>query len=843
MIDLALSLLQNVSILALAVLFTPLMIDYGEVREWWWRSIALGVVFGLVTLLVTALPVVSPTGAVFDGRAGPLLFAGFLGGPVCGLIAAVIGSAGRLYAGGPFIIPGVTIFFCYALLGAVSAALVSRHGRISQAGLRDLALMFVLSIVAAANMYWLIEPAARAEDWLRQALPLIALANFLSIAVLGATFHVVFALVHERDRASRLAERLELATTSAGIGIWDYDIGGDGIVWDDMQCALHGIRPQDFGGTFAAWEALVHPEDRAAASASARQAIDGEGRFDTEFRIVTPAGTVRHIKGAAVVLRDAAGQPERMIGVNYDLTSLRQVEHAAATQQQRFDDIVATIPGAIFLYRLKPDGSDEIEYMSEGCVDIWEMEPEEIKGDPSPLWDLVDGAMVDDMRASALRSAETLTPWYFEWRMTTVSGKSKWLQGRGWPRKKSDGSVEWSSVVFDVTSQVKTTGDLEKSQKLYFELQKFESIGQLTVGIAHDFNNLLAVVQGNLEFNRLEDLSPAAKAGLEDAIEACQRGANLTRQLLAFGRQAVLSPEPTNLNSAVSQAASLIRSSFRETVRLRLVQAGGLWTAMLDRAAFDNALLNVALNARDAMAEDGVLTITTANTRLSGEFLDDWSEPAAAGRYVMVAISDTGTGIEDDILPKVFDPFFTTKPVGEGTGMGLAMVYGFVKQSQGVIRIDSEKGVGTTVRMYFPATDAIASEEKTTTPSEKLSGTGRVLVAEDDAAVRRTIVRQLCAAGFEVVEAPDGARALEIFESDERIDLLITDCVMPGRLQGPQLAEVIRRSKPGFPIVFMSGYPADAAVHGDGHRAQDIKLMKPISSEDLARAIRVAMGD
>lgn len=391
-----------------------------------------------------------------------------------------------------------------------------------------------------------------------------------------------------------------------------------------------------------------------------------------------------------------------------------------------------------------------------------------------------------------------------------------------------------------VVAIVRDISDRRALERQLLYAQRMEAVGRLTAGIAHDFNNLLAVIQGNAELLQApQALAPEEHLGcLEDIQASAQRGATLTRQLLAFGRRSPLHPTVVDLNAVIAEMDRLLRRTLPETIELEVVLGGGLWPVAIDRALLESALLNLAINARDAMPKGGKLTLETANVRLSDEYVLTRGEDVAPGRYVMVAVTDTGSGMSTSVLENAFEPFFTTKPIGEGSGMGLAMVYGFVKQSGGIIRLYSEVGEGTTVKLYFPLAlheaDPMAAVQA---PTELAGGDERLLLVEDDERVRRTLVRQLKGLGYRVVEAANGVEALRLIASHE-VDLVLTDIVMPGPLQGPQLAQQIRAKFPATPIIFMSGYPLEAAIHGNGLRPNDIQLMKPVQLSELAAALR-----
>jgi signal transduction histidine kinase/CheY-like chemotaxis protein len=389
----------------------------------------------------------------------------------------------------------------------------------------------------------------------------------------------------------------------------------------------------------------------------------------------------------------------------------------------------------------------------------------------------------------------------------------------------------------------------QKAEEALRQAQKMEAVGQLTGGIAHDFNNLLTVVLGGLEGigRQIPNLpDSAAKARIarsrEMAIQGVQRGATLTSRLLAFSRQQPLTPTGLDANKLVSGIGDLLRRTLGEHVSLELVLAGGLWPTFIDANQLENALLNLAVNARDAMPEGGKLTIETGNASLDEGYVSTLAEPVAPGQYVLMAVTDTGTGMDPSTLSKVFEPFFTTKAIGKGTGLGLSQVYGFVRQSSGHVRIYSELGVGTTVKLYLPrhfgpsADTALPTEIKS--PRAVIGEC--VLVVEDDDALRAHATEILLELGYRVVEATSGTAALEALKADPRVGLLFTDVVMPG-INGRQLAEEAVRIRPGLQVLFTTGYTRNAIVH-HGRLDAGIRLIaKPYSFHELAMRVRSAL--
>jgi PAS domain S-box-containing protein len=372
------------------------------------------------------------------------------------------------------------------------------------------------------------------------------------------------------------------------------------------------------------------------------------------------------------------------------------------------------------------------------------------------------------------------------------------------------------------------------------QAQKMEAIGQLTGGIAHDFNNLLSVITGSLQLlQRRADRAEwgALQRYIDSAREGADRAATLTHRLLAFSRQQALAPEPMNVNQLMSGMSALLRRALGEQVRIETVLAGGLWQTHADPHQLEQVILNLAVNARDAMGEGGRLTIETANCHLDEAYARQ-NLGVSAGQYVLVAVTDTGTGIPKEILEKVFEPFFTTKPVGKGTGLGLSQVYGFVRQSGGSIKIYSEPGQGTSVKIYLPRFfGEIPAQQDAPRREEIPVGQERVLVVEDDPAVRRLSVEALRELGYAVVEADGAMSALRVLDGDEDVQLLFTDIVMPD-LNGARLAEEARRRRPGLRVLYTTGYSRNAVVHNGVLDPGVHLIMKPFSLEALARKMR-----
>ena len=382
-----------------------------------------------------------------------------------------------------------------------------------------------------------------------------------------------------------------------------------------------------------------------------------------------------------------------------------------------------------------------------------------------------------------------------------------------------------------------------KAEEALRQAQKMEAVGQLTGGIAHDFNNLLTIVIGNIELlqRRLPEEAGRLRRAADHAMQGARRAATLTQRLLAFSRRQALDPKPIDPNQLVQGMSELLRRTLGETVVLETVLAGGLWRTTADPNQLENAVLNLAVNARDAMPNGGKLTIETANSKLDEHYVEGLAEPVPPGQYVLIAVSDTGTGMDKATMDRVFEPFFTTKEAGKGTGLGLSQVYGFVRQSNGHARIYSELGEGTAVKIYLPRllgidSGTIAAPSDMTTAS--LGEGETILVVEDEHDLRHFTTETLRELGYAVLEAPDGHAALDTVNRHPEIALLFTDVVLGGGMNGRTLADEVRRRRPAVKVLFTTGYTSNAIVH-HGRLDPGVHLIgKPFTYAELATKVR-----
>ncbi|HVR68759.1 MAG TPA: response regulator, partial [Verrucomicrobiae bacterium] len=381
------------------------------------------------------------------------------------------------------------------------------------------------------------------------------------------------------------------------------------------------------------------------------------------------------------------------------------------------------------------------------------------------------------------------------------------------------------------------------NEQVVRQAQKMEAIGHLTGGVAHDFNNLLQVIASNLDLMARHKEEPKQlAANIEHASIAAARGAQLTRQLLAFARRQPLEPVVVNLGRRVRAMSDLLHRTLGETIEIETVVDAGLWNTFVDVNQVENTILNLSVNARDAMPGGGKLTIELANAVLDDDYAR-WHDEVAAGQYVMLAVTDTGAGMPADVAARAFEPFFTTKPEGKGTGLGLSMVYGFVKQSSGHAKIYSEVGHGTTIKIYLPRSRR--PEEAVALPDDApaAGGSERILLVEDDEDVRHAVAEMTRSLGYQVLEAKDGEQALEMLQNGTKVDLLFTDVVMSGAVSGRVLANRAQELLPSLAVLFTSGYTENAIIH-HGRLDEGVQLLsKPYREPELSRKLRTVLEE
>ncbi len=407
---------------------------------------------------------------------------------------------------------------------------------------------------------------------------------------------------------------------------------------------------------------------------------------------------------------------------------------------------------------------------------------------------------------------------------------------------RADGRRYFTGMIHDLSDRKHVEEALRESERRLAQAQKMEAVGQLTGGIAHDFNNLLLVIAGNLELLEMQLNHDGQKVLLKEAQDAAMLGSKLTDQLLTFARRRHMDSQVIQLNDLVVGITDMLRRALGEQVMLSTSLARNVWPTRADPGQFQSAIVNMAVNARDAMPQGGKLVIETRNIVLDGDHADFHPE-LKPGEYVQLSISDTGSGMPPDVRDRVFEPFFTTKEKGRGTGLGLAMVYGFVKQSGGHITIYSEVAHGTTFNLYFPRIDGVTADgsEKAKSASDPRASE-TILVVEDDDRVRQLTIKRLKLIGYQVLEATDGPKAMAVLNKGHVIDLVFTDLVMPGGMSGREVAIRARELRPGIKVLLTSGY-AEELVHGDDLEREQLKVLrKPYHQADLVAALREVLA-
>jgi len=579
----------------------------------------------------------------------------------------------------------------------------------------------------------------------------------------------------------------------------------------------------------AAWPELVHPDDFDEVEKAWGVSLSTGDLLDREYRIKTPAGDFRWFRTRAFSQKDADGKIQRWFGVMEDIHEHKLAQTALKDSEERFRRIYEESPLGIVL--LRADNTHIVEINPAAARSLG-LEPHEAVGRTFP--EILQPA--DSAAAAALQAGPIDRQWTtMERNFVAKSGKSISARIRISLLPHVDGQPDMIlGVSEDITGQRQAEAALAQAQKM-------EAVGQLTGGIAHDFNNLLSVVIGNLDMLRsMKGADDDVQDLGGEAMSAALRGADLVRRLLAFARKQPLQPTKFDVNEAVTSILKLLGRILGEDIEISTMLGMNIWPVIADQAQLETALANLATNARDAMPGGGALTIATANRHLDGDYTAQHPE-LNPGDYVMIEVTDSGIGMPPEILAQIFEPFFTTKERGKGSGLGLSMLFGYVKQSGGHVNVYSEPGKGTTFRLYLPrATEGAEAAPSVVPTSDMAFGRGEtILVVEDSAALRRIVVRQLKDLGYRVVEAADGAEALDMLKR-EAVDLLFTDIVMPGKMDGFALAQAAKERWPSVKVLLTSGFPETKL--SDQYELAGYRLLsKPYLKEELARLLRATL--
>ena len=623
---------------------------------------------------------------------------------------------------------------------------------------------------------------------------------------------------------------------------------------------IHGLPPDAINESHEDWVRRIHPDDREATEKKFRDAVaGGVSDYSVQYRIIRPSdGETRWISVKSTIERDENGKAIRLVGAHTDVTEQVVAGQALRQSEERYRKL------ADQLAELNATLAQRVEEKTRERDRIWNVSQDLLLvADRDGVWRTVNPAWTRTLGWSEAELLNRTSEWLehpddggitlaqlkklgtretivrFESRFRHKDGSYRWLSWTG----VSDNDRNYA-VVRDITAEKAAAERLKVAEEALLQSQKMEAVGQLTGGIAHDFNNLLTGIVGSLDLLQIR-LSQGRTGNVARYINAAMTSANraaaLTHRLLAFARRQPLIQKSVDVNQLVVSLEDLLRRTIGETIDLEIAASEDLWCTLCDPNQLESALLNLAINARDAMPNGGKLAIATANVRLDGVTAD---APALwPGDYVCIEVTDTGVGMSAEVAARAFDPFFTTKPIGQGTGLGLSMIYGFARQSNGHVTIDSRLGQGASIKLYLPRHhgDIAAPQALAAKATEQAAPGETVLVVEDEPVVRGVILEMLGEQGYRTLEAVDGPSGLRVLRADKRIDLLVTDVGLPG-MNGRQLADQAREIRPGLKVLFITGY-AESVAMSDGFLQPGMEMItKPFDLDHLSRRVRAMVS-
>ncbi len=619
-------------------------------------------------------------------------------------------------------------------------------------------------------------------------------------------------------------KRLSLALAAAGMGIWEMDLRSGAVEWSDECFEIVGC--DSFDGTYEAFAASVHPDDRQSVQDAIDAAVGAHESYAAEFRWLHRDGTWHWLSNSGRAEYDHDGEPIRLFGTVQDITSQRLATEDLRASERRFRQLAESIEEVFWLTNVE---KTEILYVSPGYETIWGRSCASLYASPR-AW--LDAIHADDRSviASAAHS-QAFNGYDVEYRVVRPDGEIRWIRDRAFPVRDEQGNVvRVAGVAEDVTQRRALEAQLRHAQKM-------QSIGELAGGIAHDFNNILTIISTATDLlGRLLPIDEEAGEMLDEIRTAQQRATGLTRQLLAFSRRDVVEPRVVDLDAAVIDIERMLRRLLGEDVRLTTKLTSGA-NVRIDPGQLAQILMNLAVNARDAMPLGGHLHIETT-VRAQPPIAS--TLPDARSGYAVITVKDSGQGMSNEAREQAFEPFFTTKTVGEGTGMGLAVVHGIVEQAGGRVDVESEVGVGTVFTIHLPAA-AAAPDDAPTAPTTYRGHSEVVLLVEDEPAVRRMAEEGLRRQGYQVIAVSSGEEAIDVLSTpDTRIDLLLTDVVMPG-MHGHELAGRAIALRPGLRVLYTSGYTHDEVLRRGIQESQVAFLAKPFTIATLAQSVANAL--
>ena len=643
----------------------------------------------------------------------------------------------------------------------------------------------------------------------------------------------------QAGKLARVNERFTQAADAAHLGVWEFAAETGTFFWDDWVYLLHGVERKDFEPTFQAWLDLLHPDDREGVARDVEKLLDRGTGFEAEYRIVWPDGTVRHIKAYAKVNRNEDGLPLRITGVNMDVTQRARAEARLRESRRQLQLITDNLPASVT--RIAPDF--RFTFCNQAYADLLRLPREEIIG--KHVRDVLGAGMYEVVRPhleEALRGRRVS----YERPFRADDPEGRFLAADYVPETNPEGRVEAVvALIRDVTEQVLLQEEKEKIEAQYRHAQKMEAVGRLSGGVAHDLNNMLAPILGYGEV-LLEDFPPEddRRRGAEQIVKAGYRARDLVRQLLTFSRKQPLRVKPARLNHVVQGFEKLLRRMVREDVTIRMDLSPADPVVEADVGQVEQVLMNLAVNAQDAMPGGGLLTIETRVGNIDYQE-HDVLPSSPIGPQALLVVTDTGHGMSADVREKAFEPFFTTKEVEKGTGLGLATVYGVMRQHGGGVGLRSAPGKGTSFACFLPLArhDAAASatEEEV---GDVRRGSEIVLVVEDQEIVREMVKKILQRQGYTVFAAEGYRDCLELLDrpSTTSPDLLLTDIVLPDR-DGRALADTVLSRSPDTRVLFMSGHSDDVITHRGVLEEGIAFIQKPFTPRSLSGKVREVLDD
>ena len=653
------------------------------------------------------------------------------------------------------------------------------------------------------------------------------------IRVIGVAVDITKNIQTEKN-LNMLNERISMATRSSRVGIWDWDMQNDILIWDDQMYALYGLKQEYFTGAYTAWINGVHPGDRAKCEEHLKTILSGNLDYDSDFRVLWPDGSIHFLKSKGELIRSSDGKPLRMIGVNYDVTEIKSTKTALHDSRELLSNIINSTPDSIYAkdlqgrYLLLNAAAEKV---------LGKCESDILGKDDYFLFPKDQAAEIieDDRKviASGIVSNSVQELSGLEGRKLTF------FATRGPLFDEKGGIIGIFGIARDITERVQAEREKTKLESQLIQSQKMESVGLLAGGVAHDFNNMLTIINGHtqLALMNLEPTSPL-QDNLQEILKAAGRSADLTRQLLAFARKQTIAPKVLVLNETTSSMLKMLQRLIGEDIHLNWHPATKLWQVNVDPSQLDQILANLCVNARDAIKGNGKITIETANSIFDRDYCVE-NPGFITGEFVLLAVSDDGCGMDKETQAQIFEPFFTTKALGEGTGLGLATVYGIVKQNNGFIKVYSEPNQGTTFKIYLPRHKGDAGEiQRGVSAPLQINGQETILLVEDEIGILKVTKAFLVKYGYTVLAASKPSEAITLAkEYDGEINLLITDVVMP-EMNGRELAIKLSVLHPQLNCLFMSGYTANVIAH-HGVLDKGVKFIpKPFSAQELATKVR-----